>query len=82
MNKTLDKVPAEMANAMHQSLKVWAELGYPNAVIPAFEDMDNDGAVDYFAMSSFGQLELLGEEQVQAVAETVEGYEGPAWVRA
>lgn len=65
-----------------QLLKTWADEGYPNAVIPAYADLDGDERIDYYGLTSFGKVEILSEDQVQAMDETQEGYEGPAWVRA
>lgn len=77
----LNELPRELTDGMQQSLKVWADDGWPNAVIPAYADLDKDGKADYFGLTALGQLELLSDDQVQAVDETQEGYEGPAWVR-
>lgn len=82
MNKSLDQVPIDMQHGMTEALKVWVDMGWPNAVIPAYADYDNDGEVDYFGLNAFGQLELLGEDQVEAKDETEAGYTGPAWVRS
>lgn len=72
----------EMNEALVQSLQTWVDLDYPNAVIPIYHDIDEDGLTDYVGLDSFGKLELLSATQVKAVDETQSGYEGPAWVRA
>lgn len=71
----------EMGEALAGSLKVWAEQGWPNAVIPIYHDIDGDDRPDYIGLNGFGQLEVLSEDQVESKDETAEGYEGPAWVR-
>lgn len=81
---TLNEVPGltpEMSEALKQSLQVWAEQNYPNAVIPIYHDIDGDERPDYLGLDSFGNLEVLSEDQVEAKDETEVDYDGPAWVR-
>ena len=77
----IEGMTPDMIEALTQSLMVWAEQGY-KAVIPMYHDVDGDEKPDYLGLDSFGKLEILSEGQVEAKDETVEGYEGPAWVRA
>lgn len=79
--KDIKSMSPEMAEALTQSLLVWAGQGY-NAVIPIYPDIDGDEKPDYLGLNSFGQLEVLTEDQVESKDETEIGYEGPAWVRA
>lgn len=72
----------EMAAAYADAFKAWADAGWPNAVIPIYHDIDEDGRADYLGVTAFGQVELLSEDQVQPRDETVPGDTGPAWVRA
>lgn len=70
----------EMIEALTQSLLVWADQGY-TAVIPMYHDIDGDDRPDYLGLDSFGKLEILSEDQVEAKDETDPTYDGPAWVR-
>lgn len=81
MNTEVNGLTPEMVQAYSASFKTWAELGWPNAVIPIYHDVDEDGRPDYLGMNAFGQVEVLSEDQVEAKDETVVGYDGPAWVR-
>lgn len=77
----IEGMTPEMIEALTQSLQTWAEQDFPNAVIPMYHDVDGDDRPDYLGLNSFGQLEILSEDQVEAKDEQWPGYEGPAWVR-
>ncbi len=84
MNTTNEQawLTPEMEEGLTRSLKVWADQGFGNAVIPIYHDIDEDGLTDYVGLNGFGKIELLSSKQVVAKDETDPAYDGPAWVRA
>lgn len=77
-----DWLTSDMEEALTQTLQTWVEQGYPNAVIPIYHDIDEDGETDYVGLNSFGKLVTLSSTQVEPRDETDPTYGGPAWVRA
>lgn len=55
---TNHNLPEAEAAEMHRALLQWQAEGVKNPIIPAYQDVDGDGRVDYYGLDAFGQLTL------------------------